>query len=225
VTLCDSEHYGERAKMKPLHEQKPRLTLPRPRAALIRIHTDLLRVHSHANPALALSPSELTNLEKLCLALEDRRFYRHHGVDIPSVLRELLRATTFRRHGGASTIDMQFVRTVTGYKDWTLRRKLYEMVLAMIIQFRYSKIVILRSYLTCAYFGWRLKGSTAAANKVFKKNADDLSLDEAAFIAAMLVYPQPRNPAPEWVLRVERRAQYGKRIYIANKQRFDQFPG
>jgi membrane peptidoglycan carboxypeptidase len=119
---------------------------------------------------------------------------------------------------------MQFVRTATGYKEWTIQRKLYEILLATIIQFRYSKIVILRSYLNCAYFGWKLSGVNAAAKKLFNKEPDDLSLEQAAFIAAMLVYPQPRDPTGEWALRVERRAAYGKRIYIANKKRFDEFP-
>lgn len=210
--------------MKHLYEQQPKLRTFRPREILTKVHLDLFRVHFNIKRSLAYYPQELTNLEKLTLVLEDRRFHHHHGFDVKSTLREFFRAFTLRSHGGASTIDMQFVRTSTGYKERKLRRKLYEMFLAVLIQFRYSKITILRSYLDCAYFGSHLKGANAAARRVFGKMAHELSIEEAAFIAAMLVYPRPSHPTDEWELRVRRRADYGKRIYISNKERFDQFP-
>jgi membrane peptidoglycan carboxypeptidase len=210
--------------MKALYEQKPKLRLFHPRETLTKIHLDLFAVHSQVRTFLAYYPPGLTNLEKLTLVLEDRRFLSHHGIDFKSVVRETLRALTLRRHGGASTIDMQFVRTATGYREWTLFRKLYEMFLAVLIQFRYSKIVILRSYLHVAYFGWKLRGANAAAQKIFGKKAVDLSVEEAAFLAAMLVYPYPRHQTSEWKSRVQQRADYGKRIYIAHKKRLDQLP-
>jgi len=211
--------------MKALREMEPSLGIPRFRAWLIKVHRDLFTVHRYVEKYSAYYPEELTNVEKLTLALEDRRFLKHKGVDMLSALREIMRALTFRRHGGASTIDMQFVRTATGYKERTFSRKLYEMFLAVLIQFRYSKVVILRSYLHCAYFGsHRPRGVIGAAKKVFQKHAYDLTLEEAAFIAAMLVYPRPRNPTDAWKLRVERRARYGVAIYLANKKRFDQPP-
>lgn len=122
--------------MKPLYEGKPKLKIWRPREILIKIHLDLFAIDSKIQSILAYYPPALTNLEKLTLVLEDRRFLFHYGIDLKSVLRETIRAVTFRSHGGASTIDMQFVRTCTGYKERTLTRKLYEMLLAVIIQFR-----------------------------------------------------------------------------------------
>jgi membrane peptidoglycan carboxypeptidase len=92
-------------------------------------------------------PDPLTDFEILVLILEDRRYFEHHGIDIRSSIREIRRAVTLHRYGGASTIDMQFVRTATDYRQKTLRRKLYEMLLAWIIQYRYNKFEILRSYL------------------------------------------------------------------------------
>jgi membrane peptidoglycan carboxypeptidase len=153
--------------MSRLYEQRPKLDLFHPRDTLVRIHLDLLDVHAHIYRYVAYYPEQLTTLEKLTLALEDRRFFSHRGIDLKSALRECLRAILRRRHGGASTIDMQLVRTATGYRELTLSRKLYEILLAVLIQFRYSKIVILRSYLRCAYFGWNLRGENAAAKKVF----------------------------------------------------------
>lgn len=210
--------------MKRLYEQQPKLRTFRPREMLTKIHLDLFKVHSNIDASLAYYPPALTNLEKLTLVLEDRRFPFHHGFDVKSTFREFFRAITFRSHGGASTIDMQFIRTSTGYRERKFGRKLYEMLLAVLIQFRYSKITILRSYLNCAYFGSHLKGANAAARKVFGKTADDLSVEEAAFIAAMLVCPRSLHPTAEWELRIRRRADYGKRIYISNKERFDQLP-
>jgi len=141
------------------------------------------------------------------------------------MLREMLRFLTFRKYGGASTIDMQFVRTVTGYRERTLRRKLYEMLLTLLIQFRYSKIVILRSYLSHAYFGSHVIGIRAAAKTMFQADPDDLTLDQAAVIAAMLVYPRPLSAPEAWTHKLFRRSKYGVSVYIANKQRFDQLHG
>lgn len=137
--------------MVKLHELTPKLKIFSLRNALLKIHRDLLAVHSRVEMHLAYHPSQLTNVEKLVLVLEDRRFLDHCGVDIRSVLREIWRAMRAQKHGGASTIDMQFVRTCTGYRERTARRKIYEIFLSVVIQFRYSKIVILRSYLACAF--------------------------------------------------------------------------
>src|SRR5260370_30708064 len=127
-----------------LFRQQPVLHSFGLRQALIKVHADLLFIHSRVDKWAAFYPSELTPLERMVIVLEDRRFMKHPGFDPKSVVREFFKALTFRRHGGASTIDMQFVRTVTGYKELTITRKLYEMLLSILIQYRYSKIVILR---------------------------------------------------------------------------------
>jgi membrane peptidoglycan carboxypeptidase len=203
---------------------EPNLRFPSLQRALRRIHLDLFTVNSYVRRWIAYSPCGLTNLEKITILLEDRRFVHHHGFDLKSIVRELTRTFTFRRHGGASTIDMQFVRTCTGYKERTIARKLYEILLAVLIQFRYSKILILRSYLRCAFFGSRLYGADAAARKIFKKSADDLDVSEAAELAAMLVYPRPIVPTDRWNSRVKRRAEYGMRLYVRYKESLDKFP-
>lgn len=201
--------------------QVPKLKFPSLRKYLIKIHADLLNIDERIDRYSAYGPPTLSTLETMVLLLEDRRFLEHRGVDIRASLREILKAATFRKHGGASTIDMQFVRTVTGYKERTLRRKLYEIFLSVFIQFRYSKITILRSYLACAFFGSHLKGANAASRKMFYKLSSDLSESEAAVIASLLVYPRPLRPTDRWTSVVERRASYGQRLYIMHKKRFD----
>jgi hypothetical protein len=206
-------------------EQQPKLHVLSFRSWMLKVHGDLLRIHWKVVRWSAYSPEKLTNLEKMVIVLEDRRFPIHPGVDWRSVLREMVRALTFRRHGGASTIDMQFVRTVTGYRNKTLRRKAYEVLLAFLIQYRYRKIEILRSYLACAFFGSHLIGAKRAAMKVFgTAYPDNLDLAQAAYIAAMLVYPRPKIETELWRVKVSRRANYGMMIYLANKKRYDQFP-
>src|SRR4051794_31769302 len=117
---------------------------PFPKGTLLKVHMDLARI---VTPFEGYSHADLSNLETIIILLEDRRFFQHYGIDWRSLAREVFRMLTLQQYGGASTIDMQFIRTMTGYKDKTVRRKLYEMFLAYLLQFRMSKLAILRSYL------------------------------------------------------------------------------
>jgi membrane carboxypeptidase/penicillin-binding protein len=192
----------------------------KPSAWLARLRSDLSRIHQNVLP-LSRSPAvALTALELMTIALEDRRFFYHPGVDVPSIVRETIKALTGRKHGGASTIDMQFVRTVTGFRAPTLKRKIYEAFLALLIQFRYKKLEILRSYLACAFLGSGLIGANAAAQRIFNKNADRLSIEEASFISAMLAYPRPLHGLPRWEQRARRRAAYAVAVCAPRKRRF-----
>ena len=184
-----------------------------------RLQNDLSRVLRGTTAPAGDQPVALRALELMTIVLEDRRFFKHFGVDLRSVLREVSKALTLRRHGGFSTIDMQFVRTITGFRQHTIRRKVYEIVLALALQSHCDKRTILRSYLACAYFGSGLIGAEAAARKVFDKDVDQLDLQEAAFIGAMLACPRPRNGSPMWEARVQRRAAYGLSVYFANSKR------
>jgi membrane peptidoglycan carboxypeptidase len=169
------------------------------RRMLIQIHLDLFKIERRIK--YDSWPEPLNDFEILVLILEDRRFFDHYGIDVLSIVREIVRALTFHRFGGASTIDMQLVRTATGYRQITLRRKLYEMLLAWIIQYRYNKFEILRSYLGCAFFGSHLIGSEAVARRIYNVPCSMLTFDQAAEIAAMLVYPRPLVPSSEWAVK------------------------
>jgi membrane peptidoglycan carboxypeptidase len=196
--------------------------LPFPRRVLIRIHEDLFRIAKYAGGYAY--PRRLLIVEKMVLISEDRRFFRHNGIDYRSCLREAIRAATFRRFGGASTIDMQFVRTATGYYESSLRRKLYEMLLAWLLQFRYTKIQILRSYLRRAYFGTGVRGIEAASWRLYSKRPENLDLNEASVIAAMLVHPIPRVQTSTWQRKVTRRSNYLVSLYPTLEQRFEKLP-
>lgn len=194
------------------------------RSWLMYVHKDLLKIDSEVEKTFYEYPDTVTNLERFVLILEDRRFFGHIGVDVVSVARELIKAAMFRSHGGASTIDMQFVRTVTGYKRKTITRKFYEIFLSVIIQRRYGKAAILRSYLRIAFFGSHLVGSRRASKSLFGVGPNDLDAFQAALLASMLVYPKPLAGGDVWLSRVRRRAEYAMRVYPRYKKRVDKFP-
>ena len=185
----------------------------------VRLREDLSRIHQLATAHPDPRPPALSALELMTIVLEDRRFFNHAGVDLRSVARELVKAATGRKHGGASTIDMQFVRTATGYRKNSMGRKVYEALLAVIIQSRYRKRQILRSYIDGAYFGSGLIGASMAAQKVFGKQPGELDLEEAALIAAMLACPRPLNGSAAWRGKAERRAAYALQVYATHRRR------
>ena len=110
------------------------------------------------------------------------------------------------------------------YKELKLKRKLYEAFLAYLVRFRHSKILILRSYLRCAYFGSHLIGAEKASLRLFGKQISDLDEGECAQIAAMLVYPKPLVPQEHWRAKVARRAKYGQRRLLRFEKGFGKLP-
>lgn len=191
---------------------------PTIRSSLIRIHKTLIRISD-----LCLYSStevSLSNLELATIALEDRRFFKHNGFDLRSLIRECFRAITFQRFGGASTIDIQLFRTISGRYERTIRRKVREIVGALALQRKCSKIQILRCYLDNAYFGTGLYGQEAASLSVFNKSASDLNVDEACYIASMLVYPKPSVASGNWETKIRRRSDYGRLLIRTRKERF-----
>lgn len=156
----------------------------------------------------------LTNLEKAIVLLEDRRFFKHNGVDLQSIAREVWRAITLRRFGGASTLDMQLVRVRIGRYDRSLSRKLREIRLSLWLQKRLNKLEILRTYTAIMYLGYKLTGISAACQAEFGKSPTELSDEQAARIAAFMVYPRPKIISDRWQKRVARRTNYGLELLM-----------
>lgn len=184
----------------------------------LRIENDLAKIIIPAIP----STGALSDLEILVILLEDRRFFGHRGIDIYSIVREIFKLCTFQRFGGASTLDMQFVRMRTGYKDRSLRRKSYEMLLAYLLQSRMDKMQILRAYLQGVYLGSGIYGIESGARKMFNKRSYQLTMEQAALLAAMMVYPRPSNPSSRWEARAKQRAAYGLKLFDELGQQYKQ---
>jgi len=200
---------------------KPRL--PSFRSSLLRLHDTILRINEIA--IYTSRDARLSELEKLVIVLEDRRFFSHQGYDLRSIAREIWKALTFRRNGGASTIDIQLFRTISNRYERTLRRKLREAVGARALQKKCSKIQILRVYLQEAYFGTGLTGSDAASQALFAKQSSQLTTEEASQIAALLVYPKPRVETSNWLAKISRRAEYGRFLLRTSQKDLNQITG
>lgn len=164
---------------------------------------------------------QLSNIDRMIVVLEDKRYLRHRGVDWRSVLRITFQELLGRRRGGASTIEMQLIRTILNNRQRTVSRKLNEFILAWLLNFRLDKLSILVSYENRAFFGSHLEGAEAASRVMFGKKVESLNLEEAAIVAAMLVYPRPNVETDGWRQRVARRARYGLSIYRRLEERGD----
>jgi penicillin-binding protein 1C len=128
-------------------------------------------------------------IESVTVALEDRRFYEHHGVDWLAILRALA-----RNHGGGSTITQQLVKMATHRTGRTISSKLREMLLAMQLERRWTKGQILEEYLNRLPYGNRLIGIEAAAQAYFQRPASELSREEAIYLAGIPRMPSRLNP-------------------------------
>lgn len=132
-------------------------------------------------------PAYLTNS---VIAIEDRKFYSHWGVDIFSIARALLKdLLAWEVVQGASTITQQLARNLFEMFDVSINRKIKEALLAMKIERTYSKNEILEMYLNQIYFGSGAYGVEAAALRFFGKSAIELTLGEATILAGL-----PKNP-------------------------------
>jgi penicillin-binding protein 1A len=130
------------------------------------------------------------------LAVEDRRFYRHHGIDAPRIVKAAWRNWRAGRIvEGGSTITQQLARAEQLSPARTFSRKIREAALAMCLEERYSKADILDAYLNTVYFGEGYYGVEAAARGYFGKAAADLAPAEAALLAGLVRSPASYSPA------------------------------
>ncbi len=130
------------------------------------------------------------------IAIEDRRFYSHHGIDPIGVGRALL-ANVMRRgvSQGGSTITQQLAKNLFLTQERTLARKVQEVALALWLERKFSKTEILELYLNRVYFGAGAYGIEAAAQRYFTKPAQKLNVAEAAVLAGIVRSPSRLAPS------------------------------
>ena len=129
------------------------------------------------------------------IAIEDRRFYRHFGIDPRGVARALAR--NWRAGGvkqGGSTITQQLAKTAFLEPDRTFRRKIREALIAVYLETRLSKDEILSRYLSSIYFGDGVYGLRAAAEHYFGKPPEKLTIAESAMLAGIIKAPSALSP-------------------------------
>ena len=134
-------------------------------------------------------------LAQAIVAIEDRRFYSHWGIDLRGMARALWRnATGGGVREGGSTITQQYARLTSLTQEKTLRRKIQEAFLALRLESTLSKPEILVGYLNTAYFGAGAYGADAAARRYFGHGAEKLTLPEAAMLAGLVRAPSQLAP-------------------------------
>ncbi len=126
-------------------------------------------------------------LYKTLIGIEDKRYFNHAGVDIYSILRAVVKNFSSGRLQGASTINQQLVRTITGEREIKAKRKIKEIMLSVLIDKKFSKDEILKAYFNFYRFK-RLVGVKQLC-KMENYHFYNLSLNECAQIAARFKYP------------------------------------
>ena len=130
------------------------------------------------------------NMIAAVLAIEDRRFYSHHGVDLIRVMGAAWAdVRAWKVVEGGSSITQQLVRMDALTRERTFQRKVREMLMAIAIERRFDKSQILEAYLNRVYFGDGYYGIESASRGYFGKSADDLSVLEAATLAGVIKSP------------------------------------
>lgn len=153
------------------------------------------RLHSSHVTIYTSLGSMTSNLKNAFVAIEDKRYYSHHGVDwkrtASAGVNYILKSkATF----GASTITQQLIKNVTGSDEITLKRKLQEIFYALDLESRMEKDEILELYLNIVNLSQGCYGVGAAAEKYFSKQVHELSLTECAAIAAITKSPSYYDP-------------------------------
>lgn len=166
----------------------------------------IAELHGAENRVLVRSDQIAEVMKQATVAVEDQRFYEHHGVDLWGIAR----ATFANLKAGAvvqggSTITAQYVKNAYVGGERSVARKLREAVLAWQLENRWSKDKILTEYLNTVYFGAGAYGVEAASRTYFHKSAAELTLKEAALLAALIRLPSKYSPTTDRAQARQRR--------------------
>ncbi len=134
-------------------------------------------------------------LPQAVIAIEDRRFYYHFGVDPLGLARAFLNNLTGQPIQGGSTITQQLAKNLFLSPERTFERKIQEVLLSFWLEHKFSKDQILTMYLNRVFFGSNAYGVEAASRRYFNKSARDVNLGEAATLAGLLKAPSRLSPA------------------------------
>lgn len=143
------------------------------------------------------------------IAVEDKRYYQHHGVDPKAILRALTTLVTKDRVQGGSTITQQLVKNFYLTRERTIQRKVKEMLMAILLELHFSKDDILETYLNEVYFGQdrnrAIHGFGLASQFYFSRSIEHLEAHQAALLVGMLKGPAYYNPRNHPQRATERR--------------------
>lgn len=133
-------------------------------------------------------------VKQATIAIEDKNFYKHGGFSLWAMFRTAITNVVFNRSAGGSTLTQQFIKNAILTSEKTLPRKIKELVLAYRLEKKFSKDEILQMYLNEIPYGSNAYGVQAASQKYFGKDVKDVSLEEAAILAAIVQVPSRYSP-------------------------------
>lgn len=149
------------------------------------------------------------NIKNAVIATEDARFYSHHGIDFFGILRALkLNLNSGKSTYGGSTISQQLIRSTFLTLEKSIERKVKEMILTLELERRYSKDQILEWYLNQVPMGINLYGVQSSSKTYFNKPASDLTIAEAAILAASIKAPSYYSPFGNYLEELHGRKDY-----------------
>ena len=164
----------------------------------------LYRIYQDENRT-AVPLSEISqHMINATIAIEDKNFYQHHGFSLKGIFRAFVTNAQGEQTQGGSTITQQLVKNRLLDSEKTLRRKIRELILAILVEGTYSKEEILQMYLNQVPYGGSTYGVEEAAWRIFNKSAKELSLNESALLAGLPAAPSIYSPFgsnPELSLR------------------------
>ena len=147
-------------------------------------------------------------LPKAFVAIEDRRFYSHFGIDPIGIGRAIFSNVVLHRSmQGGSTLTQQLAKNLFLTQERTLQRKIQEAILAVWLEHKYSKNQILELYLNRVYFGSGAFGVEAAAHKYFNTDARTVTVQQAAMLAGLMKAPTKLAPNRNPEAAIDRAAQ------------------
>lgn len=162
---------------------------------------------ANENRILVTSEEIPKHLKQATIAIEDKRFNSHHGVDWRGTLRAILSTVTGSGVQGGSTITQQMIKNVTGNNENTVKRKITEIYRALALEKDYDKDEILTIYLNTVFLGNQCYGVQTAADMYFGKDVSDLTLAESACLISITNNPSQFDPLRADWCREENRSR------------------
>ncbi|MEQ1940510.1 penicillin-binding protein 1A [Mesorhizobium sp. CN5-321] len=173
-----------------------------------RIHADdgsLMAEYAHERRLYLPIQAIPDRIKAAFLSAEDKNFYSHPGIDIQGIARAALRYATGGPMQGGSTITQQVAKNFLLTNEQTIDRKIKEAILSFRIEQAYPKDRILELYLNEIYFGLGAYGVAGAALTYFDKSVNELTVAEAAYLAALPKGPSNYHPFKHTKRAIERR--------------------
>ncbi len=219
VTLCLIIILEPRVKINGFSElDKNRLNSINSTISILGNHNETIIDNVNANSSTVISVNSLPHhVKNAFIAVEDKRFYKHNGIDwkrVASAAVKNVKSKSFKE--GASTISQQLIKNTHLTNKKTLSRKIQEIRIARALERNYSKNEILEMYLNVLYFGNNIYGIESASKTYFNKSTSEISISEAALLAGIINNPSAYNPYKNMLAAVKRRDLVLKRMFELN---------